>query len=231
MSSQDRLVSSSTHLFKQTRLLAEQEGVGYLSDAELFAMILGRGDKSHSALSLAQKLTSEPHSLSILARLRPRGLSLRTGLTRAQAARISAAFEMGRRAHRDAIRLPPGVPLTKERVAAWALPRLTELEHEEVWVLCVDARATLSATFQVGRGGVHGCALLPRDILTPVVREGAAGFVLVHNHPSGDPTPSPEDLELTRNVFQAAATISVPLLDHVVVARGGAESFVDRGLM
>jgi DNA repair protein RadC len=97
--------------------------------------------------------------------------------------------------------------------------------------LCVDAKSVLSATFQVARGGVHGCALLTRDVLTPVVRQGAAGFVLVHNHPSGDPTPSREDIELTSHLSRAAQTISVPLLDHVVVARDGATSLFELGLL
>lgn len=231
MSRKESLSPLSPDPFKLTRRLAEQEGVGYLTDAELLAVVLGRGDRTHSALALAHRVVAEPRALSALSRLRPRGLSLRTGLSPGQAAKLSAAFEMGRRAQREALSLPPKVPLTRARVEEWARPRLTELEHEEVWILCVDARATLTATFQVGRGGVHGCALLPKDILTPVVREGAAGFVLVHNHPSGDPTPSREDIELTHSVSQAASTISVPLLDHVVVARGGVESFVDRGLM
>jgi DNA repair protein RadC len=113
----------------------------------------------------------------------------------------------------------------------WASPRLASLLHEEVWVLCVDAQSVLKSTWHVGRGGIHGCGLLARDILTPVVRDAASAFVLVHNHPSGDPSPSFEDKTLTEALQRAAESVGVPLLDHVVVARGGSYSFFQHGLL
>ena len=93
----------------------------------------------------------------------------------------------------------------------------------------MNATSRLRSTFLVGRGGVHGCALLARDILTPIVRDGASGFVLVHNHPSGDPTPSQEDIDLTKNLQLAAGHLGIPLLDHVIVARHGARSLFQLG--
>jgi DNA repair protein RadC len=118
-----------------------------------------------------------------------------------------------------------------ESVAAWARPRLAWLDHEEVWLLALDGRNGLKSAQRIAQGGLHGCALTPRDVLRPAVRDGASAFVLVHNHPSGDPAPSPEDVEMTRAVAIAADVVGVPLLDHVVIARGGAESLLDLGVL
>src|SRR5690606_19705315 len=184
-----------------------------------------------SPLMYARSLLEEAGSVSMLSKLGVAGLDSKPGVGRSQAARLVAAFELGRRAAREGTRVGAHAPLTHEQVIAWALPRLAPLEHEEVWVLCVDARTNLRSTRQVGRGGVHGCGLLARDILTPVVRDGASGFVLVHNHPSGDPTPSPEDIDLTRALSAAATAICIPLLDHVVVTRGGGRSLFELGML
>jgi DNA repair protein RadC len=101
---------------------------------------------------------------------------------------------------------------------------LIELEHEEVWLLSLDARNRLRATTRVAQGGSHGCALTPQDVLRPAVRNGAAAIILVHNHPSGDPTPSRDDLAMTERVAKAGELLGIPVLDHIVVARDGARS-------
>lgn len=207
------------------------EGPERLGDSELLALVLGRGGDGLTPIPFATELLEEVGGVSRLSTLRAPALSARGGIGTSQAARLVSAFELGRRAAQDQTRLPPPFPLTKERVIAWAEPRLGCLEHEEVWVLCVDQRSVLRSTYQVGRGGIHGCALLARDVLTPVIRDGASGFLLVHNHPSGDPTPSLEDIELTRALSVAATTVCVPLLDHIVVAKEGGRSLFELGLL
>jgi DNA repair protein RadC len=91
-----------------------------------------------------------------------------------------------------------------------------------VWLLCLDGRSGLKASARIAQGGLHGCALTARDVLTPAVKNSAAAILLVHNHPSGDPQPSPDDIEMTRHVAKCSELIGIPLLDHVVVARTGA---------
>jgi DNA repair protein RadC len=83
----------------------------------------------------------------------------------------------------------------------------------------------------VAQGGLHGCALTPGDVLRPAVRDGGSAFVLVHNHPSGDPVPSREDVAMTRLVAAAGELLGVPLLDHVIVARGGESSLLELGAL
>ncbi|HEY1535151.1 MAG TPA: JAB domain-containing protein, partial [Polyangiaceae bacterium] len=86
----------------------------------------------------------------------------------------------------------------------------------------LDGKYGLKSARRIAQGGLHGCALLTRDVLSPALRDGASAIVLVHNHPSGDPTPSPEDIAMTRAVRVAGELVGIPLIDHVVVSRSGA---------
>ena len=198
-----------------------------LGDEELIALLLTGGVDAAAARVFAGRLVTS--SLGALSRAKVGGLRRELGLDAASAGRLCAAFELGRRTAAELGDCRLGERMNADAVARWASPRLTGLEHEEVWVLCLDGRSCLRSVQRVGQGGVHGCALLPRDVLLPVVREAASAFVIVHNHPSGDPTPSREDQEMTRALAAAADVLSVPLLDHVVVARGGHRSMLELG--
>ena len=135
---------------------------------------------------------------------------------------IVAAFELGRRLAK-ATPAPLSIKSSAD-VAAWAIPRLVALDHEELWLLALDGRGQVRAVRCVARGGLHGMGVRAADPLRLALRAAASGFVLVHNHPSGDPCPSKEDVTFTRRVAEAAAVVGVPLLDHVVIARGGFQS-------
>ncbi len=151
------------------------------------------------------------------------------GLSRGAATRLVAAVELGRR---SLLAVAEGEILAShEAVVRWARPRLAHLEHEEVWVLLLDGRHHLRTATRVAQGGLHACALTPADVLRPAIRGAASAVVLVHNHPSGDPSPSSEDVTMTRAVAAACEVVAVPLLDHVIVARDGAASLLDRGLL
>lgn len=110
---------------------------------------------------------------------------------------------------------------TPEDVAAVYMERLGGLITETMFVIAVDGRRHVLTEIEVARGGRHGLALTACDILRPLIRSGASAFLLVHNHPSGDPRPSPDDVEMTTLLEAAADIVGVPLLDHLVVAGGG----------
>lgn len=131
---------------------------------------------------------------------------------------LATAFELGRRVACAQIEPPPRLQDVRD-VGAWGMARLGALEHEELWVLAVDGRSRLRGVTRVAQGGLHGAAVRVEDPLRHALRAAASGFVLVHNHPSGDATPSLEDVTFTRAVARAAAVVGVPLLDHVVVSR------------
>jgi DNA repair protein RadC len=131
-------------------------------------------------------------------------------LTRPQLQRLSWLVELVRR-----LKSPKQSPTricSANDVLAWAQPNLVHLEHEELWLLCLDGKNALTAAERVAQGGLHGCGVTPRDVLRPAVRNGAAA------------TPSREDFEMTEQLARACALLGVPLLDHVVVARAGAQS-------
>lgn len=160
------------------------------------------------------------HSIGELLRESPRALSRKRGLSPLLSLRIASAMELLRRAEREDAALPARISDTKA-VYAWAKPRLVHLPHEELWMLALDGRNNVRAARRVSMGGRHGLAVSAPDVLRAALLEGAAGFVLVHNHPSGNPEPSAEDARFTERVAHAAAAVDVPLFDHVVVATGG----------
>lgn len=145
--------------------------------------------------------------------------------------RYRAAVELGRRVVSEGHAIRSRLP-DRAAVVAWANARLATLEYEELWILCLDGRHGLKAARMVASGGIHGLHVGVRDALRIAVREGASAFVLVHNHPSGDPEPSEEDVAFTRAVVRGANEIGTPCLDHVVVACGGrSASLLERGSM
>jgi DNA repair protein RadC len=116
-------------------------------------------------------------------------------------------------------------------VDGWARPRLASLDHEELWALVLDGHQGLRAARRVASGGLHGLHVGARDPLRFALRDGGSAFVLVHNHPSGDPAASAEDVRFTEEVARAADVVGVPLLDHVIVSRGGYLSLLDEGVL
>ena len=206
-------------------------GVEALGDAELVAIVLGTGRKGVPVSVLAARLLEDCLGIAGLARVGLGHLSDHAGIGLAKSARLAAAIELGRRAT-FAASLDPAVHFPhRQAIEAWARPRLSTLDHEELWTLALDGRQGLRAARRVASGGIHGLHVASRDALRVVLREGASAFVLVHNHPSGDPTPSHEDRAFTRATCQAAAIVGVPMLDHVVIARRRAASMLELGML
>lgn len=205
-------------------------GAGAVSDADLLAILLGTGSAGESSPELAMAILRENGGLALLAQKDAAEMAERRGLGPAKAARIVAALELGRRSCQAIADHDRNVIDSLEAVEAWARPRLTCLEHEEVWILGLDGRNRLKAARRVGQGGLHGCSLLASDILRPAVKTGASALVLVHNHPSGDSAPSEADVTMTRALATACDIVGIALLDHVVVARSGLSSLRELGL-
>jgi DNA repair protein RadC len=196
-------------------------GIEALADAELVAILLGTGRAGEPVQALAAALLDEHGGIGGLARLGTGAIAERKGIGAAKAARIAAAMELGRRAAAP----PEALVFADSRaVEAWARPRLVALEHEELWVLALDGRLRMRGARRVAMGGLHGLHVTARDVLRAALRDGASTFILVHNHPSGDPTPSEEDVAATLAIARAAAVVETPLVDHVIVAREGVRS-------
>jgi DNA repair protein RadC len=205
--------------------------IDQLSDTELLALVLGTGTRGAPVAEVAGDILQVAGGLEGLGRLTPHGLTERHGLGPAKAARVAAALALGRRATLGALAVRTTLLSSFDDVVDWARPRFASLDHEEVWLLGLDGRNALKAARRIAQGGAHGCALTTRDVLGPALRDAASAIVLVHNHPSGDPNPSIEDVGMTRALARACHVVGVPLLDHVIVARGGASSLSELGAL
>jgi DNA repair protein RadC len=211
---------SSPALVDRPRERVWRSGPNAIGDSELLALVLGPGVRQRSALDVALALVRSAGGIGVLARSSPRELAQITGVGAARATRVAAAFELGRRAveHAHARSLIGRADDVYQCVAA----RLAGLSQEVFLVIGVDIRNGLLDIVECARGSVAGVEVHPREVFRPLVRMAAAGGVLVHNHPSGDPTPSPEDIELTRRLREVGTLLGIPIIDHVVV---GASSY------
>jgi DNA repair protein RadC len=195
------------------------EGPGVLSDASLMAMLLGTQDHL-----LACRLLNG--GLDGLRRVGAGQLLSIPGVTARIAVRILAALELGRR-----VTLAPLAErrrLVRARdVAATLWSRLAHLQHEEFWVVLLTARLHEIACVPIARGGLVQCSVSPREAFAPALLHKAAAVAFVHNHPSGEPTPSPEDQRLQLLLEEAGRALGVRVIDHLVLAEGGIHSAVE----
>lgn len=192
-------------------------GAGALDDAELLALFLATGIRGRSAIEIGRGLVAKYGSLTALGALPVSELAKEHGLGLAKASKLTAAFELGIRVAREAV---VGVPLDcPERIHEHFGPQLRHLPREHVLVAVLDARLRHLGTETVSIGTVTESAAHPREILRPVITRGAHSFVLVHNHPSGDPSPSRADESVTRRIVEAAKLMQLAFMDHVIVGR------------
>lgn len=199
------------------RLLAR--GAATISDVELVAVLLRTGSPGVSALRLASEVMRDRGGLVGLLDTEPRHLR-RFGLGPAKSAALIAAVELGRRLARR--ELPDRSPMERpEAVARYLELRYLRRHQEVVGALFLDARNRLVADQELYRGTLNRSVVEPRQVLVDALLRGAAGIVLFHTHPSGDPTPSAEDLHFTRRMAAAGEVIGVTLVDHLIVAHGG----------
>jgi DNA repair protein RadC len=206
-------------------------GPAALTTAELVAILLSTGGAGRSVLDLASVLlASGGPDWSDLLRRSPAELARTAGVGPAKAARLVAALELGRRlqeagrTERVRIRVPGDV----YRLLA---PRLADLAVEEFHVLALDSQSGILRDIAVTRGTLNSSLVHPREVFRGAIAEAAAGIIVVHNHPSGDPTPSPDDRAVTRQLVEAGRILDLPVYDHVVIGRGRYVSFAESGLL
>ena len=201
-------------------------GPAALSDAELLALLVGSGSARRSALRIGRHL----------ARKRPAELAewstarwlLVPGIGPARAAALAAAFELGRRA---AERPDPSRPIRGPEDIMHHVRDLPRARREHFVVLLLNARHELQCRETVSIGSLNASIVHPREVFLPAILHSAASVVLVHNHPSGDPEPSEEDLSITRRLVQVGELVGIGVLDHVIVAARGVVSFRARQLI
>ncbi len=198
-------------------------GARVLSDAELVTLIAGLTRDGGLDPLLEDGLSSLSHQTA------DRLLELE-GLGTTGAARLLAALELGRRVSTAPVDARPHLS-TPSAIHEWARTRLLGSRREEFHVLCLNARNALVRTVRVAEGSVDQCHVDPREVFGPAISSRATSIVLVHNHPSGDPEPSAQDVALTRQLREGARLLCVRLLDHLVITERGYVSMLGRGLL
>lgn len=205
-----------------------REGPAALSDAQLLAILLRIGRPDASAVHVALELLHQIGGLQRLSQLGTDELCRTSGIGPAKAAQLLAAVEVGKRAL--AAPLTTGKPIrSSAEVYAAYYPLLRDLRHEVFYLLLLDAKHTVIKDAIVSKGSLTASLVHPREVFTTAVRESAAAVLCLHNHPSGDPTPSQEDRLLTTRLQEAGELLGIPLLDHLIIGDGRYVSFADQG--
>ncbi|MDH4057413.1 MAG: DNA repair protein RadC [Cyclobacteriaceae bacterium] len=207
------------------------KGTSALSDTELIAILLGTGTASMSAVDVAKNiLQNVGNNLDDLARLSVKDLTKIKGIGEAKAITIVSALELGRRRKEAS-------PQTRLKVSGskdaydFVKGDMMDLSHEEFWVLLLNRANRIIKKQQISLGGVHGTVADPKIIFKLALEELASGIIVAHNHPSGNLTPSQQDIDLTKKLKEAGKLLEVQLLDHLIVAGKNYFSFADEGML
>ncbi|MBT8037670.1 MAG: DNA repair protein RadC [Verrucomicrobiae bacterium] len=192
-------------------------GAAAISDAELLAIFLRVGVKGASAIEVGRQLIRKHGSLTELGGLSVNELSREHGLGPAKAAQLMAAFELGARcANEKMTRVPMN---SAESIYEVMAPRLAHESIEYVLIILLDSKLRATRTIELSKGNIDTALCEPRDVLHHVIINQASSFVLVHNHPSGDPSPSRQDIVLTRKIREASDMMRVRFVDHMIIGR------------
>ncbi len=212
----------------------QRHGIGVLSDAELIALFLRTGMKGKSAIALGQDLLQHYGSLSQIGQLTVQELAKRMGFGLAKASQLIAAFELGARVARE--RVSKVVLNQPDKIYEHFAPILGHSPVEILAVAVLTSKLQLLEYRELTRGTVNQTLAHPRDILRPVVACEGYAFLLMHNHPSGDPSPSQADIELTKRLRECSEMLQVRFMDHVIIgrptySRSGYYSFREHGTL
>lgn len=207
------------------------KGKAALSDAELIAILIGSGTTDMTAVDVSKLiLQSVGNNLNDLARLSVKDLSKFRGIGEAKAISIVAALELGRR-RREQDR-PQRAKITCSRDAYEEIrPHLLDKQHEEFWILLLNRANEVLRPVQISAGGVSGTVADPKLIFKHALEHLSSAIILIHNHPSGNLTPSHADKDLTRKLKEAGRVLEIPVLDHLIFTDRTYLSFADEGLL
>ena len=196
-----------------------QYGASALSDIELLAIMLRTGTTSKSVLHLAEDVLAQykDKGLAAIMHISPQEIASIHGIGLAKAATVVAAVELGRRLSERAARTLEKVE-GPEDVARYVIPSLRFEQKEHFLAMFLDIRNRILTLSTISVGSLTSSIAHPREVFREAIRYSAASVILVHNHPSGDPAPSREDIQLTKQMMKAGEIMGIPVLDHVVVA-------------
>jgi len=222
-----RAVAEETKSLKETlsddlkpRELALKHGVENVPLVELLAIVLRSGTPSINVLSLSRYLLNKYGSLSSIAKMRIDELTTIKGIGPVKALGLKASLELANRLNQERIDHKPKPFSSPERVAEMFKIRALTLETENIWVLPLDSKNYLKAKpVSISQGTINSSLAHPREIYKVAIQLSAASIIVVHNHPSGDPTPSKQDIELTKQLIDSGKIIGIKCFDHVIIGK------------
>jgi DNA repair protein RadC len=200
----------------------EKLGAAALSDTELLAMLLRSGSRGHNVISIAQRLIADAGSLAGLTRWRDEDFRRLKGIGRVKALQLLTVMEIARRVLATDGGLEP-ILNRPELVFAYFKPVTSGLAVEKFWVLCLNRKNRLIKLAEVTSGTATSSLAHPREVFREAIRHSATAVICVHNHPSGDPAPSAADVQVTRQLRDAAKAVDIELLDHIIVGHAPAD--------
>ena len=209
----------------------QAKGRAALSDAELIAILLGSGTVKLSAVDVAKlMLQGVNNDLNALARESVKQLCRHPGIGEAKAISVVAALELGRR-RKEADATPRTTITCSRDIYNLIRPNLMDLPHEEFWVILLNRANVVMRKTAISRGGVAGTVADPKMIFKEALEQLASSIILVHNHPSGNRSPSAADIQLTKKLKEAGNFLDLPILDHLIYSDQGYYSFADEGML
>lgn len=220
VASPNRLQETASHERPQERLM--NLGPAALADTELLAMLVRNGTRGQDVMTLASRLIQASGSLAGLVTWRESDFRRHKGIGRVKALQLVATMEIARRVMGQPSIQEPMLDQA-ESVAAYMAPIAAGLEVEKFWVLCLNRKGRLIRRVEVTSGTASSTLVHPREVFREAIREAASGIICVHNHPSGDPSPSSQDIRITRSLRDAAGAVEISLLDHVILGRPEAD--------
>jgi DNA repair protein RadC len=207
-----------------------QHGPQHLTEAELLGILLGKGTRRKTAIDLARELLDQYESLQKLFSRSPSELTTIKGIGSAKAAILSAAFELVRRFQSQKISDRASFKRSSD-VANHYLPLMRDLRKEVFKVLLLNRANRLIKEVFISEGTLDASIVHPRDVFKEALLEPAAGIILIHNHPSGNPSPSDEDLRITKQLVDAGRLLGIKVYDHIILAGESYRSLADEGLL
>lgn len=210
-----------------------QYGPMKLSEVELLAILIRSGSGSNSALDVARELMSKAGGLNQLARLDYNDiLQMRIkGIGKTKAVTIAAAIQLTRRLQIEESASPDKILRSSDEVARLYVPKLRDLNKEIFMVLLLASNNRLIKDVIISEGILNASVVTPREVFREAVVGMAAAVILIHNHPSGNPEPSREDIQLTKQMTESGKMMNIPVLDHIIIAGNQHSSFADKGLL
>lgn len=208
-----------------------EKGREALSDAELIAILIGSGNSNESAVDLSRRILKDvDDNLIQLSQLTINELMTYTGIGEAKALSIAAALELGRRRRFAETAQQPCIKNSTDAFEYFYM-RMSDLKHEQFWILLLNPANKVTKLVKVGDGGVNGISADPKRIFKIALEFNATALMLCHNHPSGSVEPSKKDMELTHNLVNAGKLLEIKILDHIVIGIDKYFSFADSGMI